>query len=188
MRAKKAGRVLDELPEGLRAEIRRETEDGLTRFRAKDFEAGPSVKLREAPEEAPRRTKALKWAPAIGTAFAAVAIGAAVLWFVKPAAGPIGPGLFATFLESSPGLAHLLESPIPIASAAMSESSPIAGIVNQGLVSLASASSRQPLLTGAEGWLKPVPRMNLEQKMKILYGDRTIERALESYKEKFKED
>jgi len=186
MREKKNGKPIAELPDEIRHIIRQEVEDGLVDFSSKDFEGATRARLRPARGPARRRLESLRVAPAVGLALAAVMIGAAILWFAKSPPSPSGPGFLALSLEISPGLMNLQEYPLPSRGGERAVASAATDLVGRALFSAAgaAASSTGP---GKEGPVRPVPRTSLEQKMKILYGDRTIERALESFREKFKE-
>lgn len=186
MREKKIGKHIAELPDDLRRIIRREVEDGLADLGAKDFEADLRAKLGTAPEAAPHRFIFLKTAPAVGLALAAVTIGVAILWLAKSSPSPAGPGFLALSLEVSPGLINLQDYPLPAPVAEAGLASAATDLVGRALVSVAGAAAASPG-PGIERAMKPVPRTSLEQKMKLLYGDRTVERALESFRDKFKE-
>ena len=188
MRGKKFGKPMEELPDDLRHIIRREVEDGLVDFGVQDFEGVMRSKLRPMREIAPRLFEFHKVAPAVGLALAVVTIGAAILWFAKSPSSPAGPGFLALSLEISPGLVNLQEYPFPAPGAETVQASAAADLVGRALFSAAAEAAASSSGPGTGGAMKPVPRTSLEQKMKLLYGDRTIERALESFREKVKED
>ena len=185
MREKQNGTRVAELPDAIRQIIRREVEDGLADFGAKDFEADLRAKLRRASEAAPRRFFFFKTAPAIGLTLAVVGIGAAILWLVKEPPRT-GPNVLALTLEIAPGLANLEEYPLPSAGGEIGPASMAPGLVGRALFTAAGAAASVSG-PGTEGAIKPLPRTTLEQKMRLLYGDRTIERALEPFRDKFKE-
>jgi len=188
MKERTYGKPVEELPDDLREIIRREVEKGLAGFGSKDFDSAMRARLRPAAREAPRRFQFLPVAPAVALALAILIIGAAVLWFTKSRSSPAGPGFLALSLEISPGLVNLREHPLAEKTAEAGQASPAADLVGRALLSAATEAAASSAGPRGEGTIKPVPRTSLEQKMKLLYGDRMIERALESFREEFKED
>ena len=173
-----------DMSDKVRSLIRGETEDGLRRFRSGNFETRLKSGLHAFPERR-RRFITLtwpSWAPALGFTFAAVVIGAAILWFIRTPPSP-SAGLTLA-LNGLPGfrtldMVSLLDTgadEIPV---------PAESVFSRALAAAAAASE-----IGLPEISTPrniVPRYNLEQKMEILFGERTIERALELFRYKFKE-
>lgn len=128
-----------------------------------------------------------RWAaiPAFGSA-AALIILAVVLWFgrARPLSAPKGLLTIDAALGGLPGFRTLslaYESEAEIDEAP----SPDAAALSRALISAGrSTTGGGSTATAAE---KLVPRYSLEEKMKILFGDKTIERALLIFKDKFKE-
>ena len=173
-----------DMPDKVRSLIRRETEDGLRRFRSGDFETRLKSGLQAFPERR-RRLMSLtrpSWAPALGLTFAAVVIGAAVLWFIRTSPSPsagLSPALYGL-----PGF-RTLDMVSPPDTGADEIPAPAESVFSRALAAAAAASEN-----GVPEMPSPrniVPRYDLEQKMEILFGERTIERALELFRYKFKE-
>jgi hypothetical protein len=189
MSEKDTGKRLPDLPEEVRQIIQRETENGLRRFRAGNFESRLQAAGRirsEGTKFAPGLFRRA-WIPALGLAVCAVLIISAVLWFTraKTQLPRAGLGMIDAALNVLPGfrtlsLSHQTET------AANEDLSPAAAIVLRALTFAARGAT-----TGGETAVSPAgklePHYSLEQKMKILFGDKTIEQALSLFKDKFKE-
>jgi hypothetical protein len=189
MSEKDTGKRLHDLPEEVRQIIHRETEDGLRRFRARNFEA----RLQAAGRIRSKGTKFAPslfrraWIPVFGLAVGAVVIISAVLWFTRaksqfPAANL---GTIDVALNVLPGFRTLSLSR-QTETAANEDFSPATAIVSRALTfaTRGATSGGEPAVSPGA---KLVPRYSLEQKIKILFGDKTIERAFSLFKDKFKE-
>lgn len=189
MSEKDTGKRLYDLPEELGQIIQRETEDGLRRFRARNFEA----RLLAVGRVQPQGTKIAPglfrraWIPALGLAVAIIIITSAVLWITraKSQLSPTRPGMIDAALKDLPGF-RTLSIPGPREAATEEDLYPSAVVVSRALAIAArnAAAGRETTVPPAR---KLVPRYSLEQKMKILFGDKTIEQALSLFKDKFKE-
>jgi hypothetical protein len=189
MSEKDIGKCLHDLPEEVRQIIQRETNNGLRQFRAGNFE----VRLQAAGRVRPEGTKILPglfrraWIPALGLAVAIIVIISAVLWITraKSQLSPTGLGMIDAALKDLPGF-RTLSIPGPRETATEEDLYPSAVVVSRALAIAAhnAAAGRETTVPPAH---KLVPRYSLEQKMKILFGDKTIEQALSLFKEKFKE-
>ncbi len=186
------GQNKDDLPEKVRQIIRREIDSGLWHFRKTNFEA----RLESLPKPALKGKKHMfglgrpRWAlmPALSAAVAGIIILAAVLWFgrAKPSSTTAKGSLtIDAALSGLPGFRTLSMSPqtepvineVPM---------PAVAAVLQALASAGrSAAPGKETAVPAAG--KLVPRYSLEEKMKILFDDKIIERALSIFKDKFKE-
>ncbi|MCX6576367.1 MAG: hypothetical protein NTV82_08265 [Candidatus Aminicenantes bacterium] len=183
------GKPLLDMPEKVRLIIQRETEDGLRRFRAGNFDSP----LQAAGRIRPERTKFAPglfrraWIPVFGLAVGAIVIISAVLWFTrtKPQLPAANLAIFDAALSDLPGfrtlsLSHQTET------AANEDLSPATAAMSTALT-FATRSAAAWQETSAPPAGKLVPRYTLEQKMKILFDDKTIEQALSLFKDKFKE-
>jgi len=173
-----------DMPDKVRSLIRGETEDGLRRFRSGNFETRLKSGLHAFPERRRRLISLTRpsWAPALGFTFAVVVIGAAVLWFIRTSPSP-SAGLTPA-LDGLPGFRTLDMVSLPD-TGADEIPAPAESVFSRALAAAAAASE-----TGVPEMSAPrniVPRYDLEQKMEILFGERTIERALELFRYKFKE-
>jgi hypothetical protein len=189
MSEKDTGKHLHDLPEEVRQIIQRETENGLRHFRAGNFEARLQVIGRVRPEgtKIPPGLVRRAWIPVLGFSVGAIMIISAVLWFTraKPQFPRTGLGIIDAALNDLPGFQKL-----PLSyqrETAENESlSPAAAIMSRALTFATRGAT-----TGGETVVSPAgklePRYSLEQKMKILFGDKTIERAFSLFKDKFKE-
>jgi len=184
-----AGKHLQNLPENVRLVIQHETEDGLRRFRAGNFDSRLESFRRSRPEGKrfffglPKWT----WIPAVGFTIAAILVITDILWFgrTRPAFPPAEIGRIDAALSSLPGF-RTLSIPDPAEAATKEDLYPSAVVVSRALAIAARnvAAGRETIVPQAR---KLVPRYSLEQKMKILFGDKTIEQALLLFKDKFKE-
>jgi hypothetical protein len=183
------GKPLLDMPEKVRLIIQRETEDGLRRFRAGNFDS----RLQAADRMPPKGTKFAPslfrraWIPVFGLAVGAIVIISAVLWVsrAKSQFPAVNLGTIDAALNVLPGFRTLSLSHQP-ETAANEDLSPATAIVSTALTS-ASRSAAAWEETSVPPAGKLVPRYSLEQKMKILFGDKTIEQALSLFKDKFKE-
>lgn len=189
MSEKENEKRLQDMPDQVRSIIQRETEDGLRRFRAGNFES----RLQAADWDRPNETKLplglvrRAWIPALGLAVIMILVISAVLWFVpsKPKLPTGGLGMIDAALKDLPGFRTMSLSD-QTEPAANENFPPAAAIVSRALTfaTRSATSGREPAVSPGA---KLVPRYNLEQKMKILFGDKTIEQALSLFKDKFKE-
>jgi len=178
-----------DMPDDVRLIIQRETDEVLRRFRAGNFDSRLQTAGPIRPEEARFEPRLFRraWIPVFGLAFAAMVIISAALWFsrAKPLLTQEGLWKIDAALSDLPGFRTLslsdqiepLGNEIP---------SPDVASVSQALAS----AGRSAAVEGEAAIPSPgrlVPRYSLEQKMKILFGDKTIEQALSLFKEKFKE-
>jgi hypothetical protein len=183
------GKPLLDMPEKVRLIIQRETEDGLRRFRAGNFDSRLQAAGRIRPEGTKFAPSLFRraWIPIFGLAVGATVIISAVLWVSRaksqfPAANL---GTIDAALNVLPGfrtlsLSHQTET------AANEGLSTAAANMSRALTSATrSAAAWEEKFAPPAG--KLVPRYSLEQKMKILFGDKTIEQALSLFKDKFKE-
>jgi len=183
------GKPLLDMPEKVRLIIQRETEDGLRRFRAGNFDSRLQAVGRIRPEEtkfAPSPFSRV-WIPIFGLAVGAIVIISAVLWVSRaksqlPAANPV---TIDAALDALPGFRTLSLSR-QTEPAANEDISPATAAMSAAVTS-ATRSAAAWKETSAPPSGNLVPRYSLEQKMKILFGDKTIEQALSLFKEKFKE-
>ena len=184
MSERKPKKPMVDMPDKARSLIQGETEDGLKRFRSGDFEARLKSRLQAFPERRRRLMNLTRpsLVPALGYTFAAVVAGAVVLWFIltphPPAAGLTLalnrlPGFRTLDMASFPNTG-VNEIPLPAES-----------VFSRALAAAAAAFEiGMPKVSAPRNI---VPPYDLEQKMKILFGERTIERALELFRYKFKE-
>jgi len=183
------GKPLLDMPEKVRLIIQRETEDGLRRFRAGNFDS----RLQAAGRIRPERTKFAPglfrrvWIPVFSLAVGVIVIISAVLWVGRaksqfPAANLV---TIDAALDALPGFRTLSISR-QTEPAANEDISPATAAMSAALAS-ATRSAATWEETSAPPAGKLVPRYSLEQKMKILFGDKTIEQALLLFKDKFKE-
>jgi len=183
------GKPLLNMPEKVRLIIQRETEDGLRRFRAGNFDSRLESFRRSRPEGKRFFFGLPKWAwiPALGFTIAGILVIMDVLWFgrTRPVFPPAEIGTIDAALISLPGF-RTLSIPGPTETAAEEDLFPAAIIVSRALAIAArnAAERRETVVPPAD---KLVPRYSLEQKIKILFGDKTIERAFSLFKDKFKE-
>ncbi len=183
------GKPLLDMPEKVRLIIQRETEDGLRRLRAGNFDSSLQAARRIRPKGTTFAPSLVRraWIPVFGFAVGAIVIISAVLWFprAKPQLPAVKLGTIDAALNVLPGfrtlsLSHQTET------AANEDLSPATAAMSMALTS-ATRSAAAWKETSAPPAGKLVPRYSLEQKMKILFGDKTIEQALSLFKDKFKE-
>lgn len=173
-----------DMPARVRSLIQRETEDGLKRFRSGNFETRLRSRLQAFPERRRRLMNLTRpsWVPALGYTFVAVVAGAVVLWFIWTSRPP-SAGLTLA-LNRLPGFRTLDMASVP-KSEADEIPVPAESVFSRALAAAAAASEvGMPKVSVPRNI---VPPYDLEQKMKILFGERTIERALELFRYKFKE-
>jgi hypothetical protein len=189
MSEKDIGKRLPNLPKEVRQIIQRETEDGLRRFRTGNFEA----RLQAAGQIRPEGTKFAPglfrraWIPVLGFSVALIVIISAIQWFTrtKPQFPAAGRGTIDTALNILPGFRTMSLSH-QVGTAENEDLSPATAAMSTALTSaIRSAEAWEETSAPPAGKLEP--RYNLEQKMKILFGDKTIERAFSLFKDKFKE-
>jgi hypothetical protein len=177
-----------ELPEGIRRLIEREIEEGLSRVRRPEFESRLRARLKAAgAAPAPGRLARRFWIPALAAAGAAALLLVAWLWIGRPGAAGSGTAAEAlgSALERMPGVRNL-ETGLGPGTFAEEAASKSAGVIWLALGSASRGASTAPPPPGpSPESLRP--RYDLEQKMEILFGQRTIERALSYYKDKFRE-
>jgi hypothetical protein len=183
------GKPLFDMPEKVRLIIQRETEDGLRRFRAGNFDS----RLQAADRIRPERTKFAPglfrgaWIPVFGFTLGAIIIISAILWFgrAKPLRTPEGLKTIDAALSDLPGF-RTLDLSYQIEPLGNEVPSMDVASVSQALASAGrNAAAVEGVAVPSTG--KLVPRYSIKQKMKILFGDKTIEQALSLFKEKFKE-
>jgi hypothetical protein len=183
------GKRHSDLPEKVRQIIQCETEDGLRNFRAGNFESRLQAAGRIRPEGTKFAPSLFRraWIPIFGLAAGAIIIISAVLWVnrAKSQFPRAGLGMIDAALTGLPGfrtlsLSHQTET------AVNEDLSPATAAMSTALTS-ATRSAAALDETSAPPAGKFVPRYSLEQKMKILFGDKTIEQALSLFKDKFKE-
>jgi hypothetical protein len=183
------GKPLPDIPEKVRLIIQQETEDGLRRFRAGNFESRLQAAGRIWPKKkkfAPSLSRPA-WIPVIGLTVGVIVIISAVLWFsrAKSPFPAVNLTTIDTALNALPGfrtlsLSHQTEP------AENEDFSPATAAMSMAVTSAARSAAAWKE-TSALPAGKLVPRYSLEQKMKILFGDKTIEQALSLFKDKFKE-
>jgi hypothetical protein len=177
-----------ELPERVRLLIDREMREGLPRVRSREFESRLAARLTERKEQPLAAIGRRRlWKPTLAVAGAAALVLVAVLWISRTQPGTVGSAAdaFAVTLGRTPGVQNLEISvrPIPPAGEAPSES---AILVCRALASASQSAASGPR-TQAPSLENLKPRYGLRQKMEILFGQRMIERALLTYKDKFRE-
>jgi hypothetical protein len=184
------GKPLLDMLEKVRLMIQLETEDGLRRFRAGNFESRLQAAGRIRPEGTKFAPSLFRraWIPIFGLAVGAIVIISAVLWVSRaksqfPAANL---GTIDAALNNLPGFRTLSLSDQMETSANEDLSPSTAANMSRALTS-ATRSAAAWQETSAPPAGKLVPRYSLEQKMKILFGDKTLEQALSLFKDKFKE-
>jgi len=177
-----------ELPEGVRLLIEREIQEGLPRVRSREFESRLAARLKEREGQllaAIGRRRV--WIPALAVAGAAALVLVAVLWFVRPQ--PVVPGAaadaFGTTLGRLPGVQNLETSVRPITPAGGAPTDTAVMVCR--VLTVASQGAASGPRTEALSPKNLKPRYDLRQKMEILFGQRMIERALSTYKDKFRE-
>jgi hypothetical protein len=176
-----------ELPEGIRRLIEGEIEEGLPRVWGPEFDSRLRARLEAAASPAPGRLSRRFWIPALAAAGAAALALVAWLWIGRTGTAGFGTAaeVLGWTLERMPGVRNLEtgSGPGTFAEEAASKS---AGVIWLALGSASRGASTAPPPPGpSPERLKP--RYDLEQKMEILFGQRTIERALSIYKDKFRE-
>jgi hypothetical protein len=183
------GKPLLDMPEKVRLIIQRETKDGLRRFRAGNFDSRLQAAGRIRPKgmKFPPGLFRRAWIPVFSFTVGAIVIISAVLWVsrAKPQLPAANLAIFDAALSDLPGfrtlsLSHQTET------AANEDLSPATAAMSTALT-FATRSAAAWQETSAPPAGKLVPHYTLEQKMKILFGDKTIEQALSLFKDKFKE-
>ena len=183
----KSDQRVTEFPDNLRDLIRRDTDEGLARFRRRDFEASLKRRLGPAPKSPRHHFFIFQRAPFLAMIFMAAVIGAVVLWLDRgspqsSAGALVDAASLMVILQDTPGLANLGEFPLLPPRDAVPNST-AASLIAGRLSSAIQAAVPAPPAVSA-----PAPRTSLEQKMEILDRDRAIERALAPFQDKFKED
>jgi len=183
------GRPLFDMPEKVQLIINRETEDGLRRFRAGNFDSRLQAAGRIRPERMKLAPSLFRraWIPVFGLTAGVIVIISAVLWFGRAKSQFPAEKLVTidAALNVLPGFRTLSLSR-QTETAANEDLSPATAAMSMALTS-ATRSAAAWKETSAPPAGKLVPRYSLEQKMKILFGDKTIEQALLLFKDKFKE-
>jgi hypothetical protein len=169
--------------------IQLETDDGLRRFRAGNFDS----RLQAAGRIRPKGTKFAPsllrraWIPVFGLAVAVIVIISAVLWVSRAKSQFPAENLVTidVALNALPGFRTLSLSR-QTETATIEDLSPATAAMSTALISATRSAADWKETAGPPAG-KLVPRYSLEQKMKILFGDKTIEQALSLFKDKFKE-
>jgi hypothetical protein len=183
------GKPILDMPEKVRLILQRETEDGLRRFRAGNFDSRLQAARRTRPERMKLAPGLFRraWIPVFGLTVGVIVIISAVLWIsrVKSQFPAANLATIDEALNLLPGFRTLSLSR-QTETAANADLSPATAAMSTALTSATrSAAARKETSAPPAG--KLVPRYSLEQKMKILFGDKTIEQALSLFKDKFKE-
>ena len=164
--------------------VRDEEEAALAWFRSRDFPARVAGAWRERGRDAGRRP-ALRWAVAAAVLIVA---GAALLLVRRPGPPGRGPGFeaLAGMLDGLPGGRALAAG-----DAVRPAPTPGAGPAGAVLSALAGAMERpggdEAPAVAIGGAAPSGPRLSLRRKMKILFGDRVIERVFLLLKDSSKE-
>ncbi|MGB8958885.1 MAG: hypothetical protein WCC00_07735 [Candidatus Aminicenantales bacterium] len=177
----------------LRTLIQEDQDKALAAFRKGNFETRVRARIAETAEETPRPwyvPRSLS-VPAVALAFAIIAVAVAAVIMFRPRSSPYlwtaGDirGL-RTALEASPGVKILSEPRTWEAARPGSQAEDVSSFERTlGLI----RAEKQTLETGAAPDLaeKPVRRLSSRDRVRILYRDRVIERALLLALEKSKE-
>lgn len=160
--------------------ILEEEKTALDEFRRRDFGRRMRARIGQITAETRRPLLARRWAVSVGVGIVLLAAAWAFLLMrpsPRPAAGG-GPGSFLAGLRSLPGLMERASRTDRPESRGL-ETPGLRDPLGDALVRARQRTAEKDVASGPpRPGIRKVPRLSLEQKMKILFKDKVIERVL----------
>jgi hypothetical protein len=168
--------------------IRKEEEDALAFFRAKNFRDRVEIRVKEeAGGEKPPLLFRRKAVPFLAAALVLIMAGALIFILKRSGAGP--PSEFealASALGRLPGFSHPLERGWAV-STGQTGTSRLADSIRRALATGEQIKKEEEQRISIPAGTGKVPRLSLDQKMEILFQEKAIERALQLFRNGSKE-